>query len=191
MTVPGAIPAVAANAGSGPAFSTTLVKRQTSAEMKSAAYGALAALIEGERLLIPESATDLRRELGLLRIELTATGVERIEGRGVAADDLADALMLATVPYRAADGRWRARLWEWAKRERWRGAPAEFEGLDALPTVTSGGGVVVPKSPAWASVAGPEVSPPAGVRRLDAAEIFWRRVGAAGACPTTTRGGRR
>lgn len=179
IVVPGAIPVRTVGQSSARPFRAQLRGVSTSAPLKAAAYAELAAAIERERLLIPTSAEDLRRELATLRIELTPTGVERIEAPGVAADDLADAAMLATTPYVGADRRWRTRLSSFCNPDKWRGEEPALDGLDLLPTATTGGGVVIPKHPAWASVASAEVSPPAGVRQVDAAEHYRRRMAGA------------
>ncbi len=88
----------------------------TSAPLKAAAWGALQLMVGQRRLLIPASATDLLRELRLLKVDLSpGSGVERIEASS-GHDDLADALMLASGPFRRRDGRWSSLLAEEAQR---------------------------------------------------------------------------
>jgi hypothetical protein len=86
-------------------FATRRVLIHTTGEMKAAAYSTLRLLLDQRRLLLPASAEDLRRELLMLRVDLTPGGSERIEA-SVGHDDLADALMLALCPYRNKRGRW-------------------------------------------------------------------------------------
>ena len=157
-------------------FSTRPLLAHTTAEMKAAAYSALRMLVERERLLLPASATDLLRELLLLRVDLTPSGGERIEASS-GHDDLADALMLAAVPYRSKrDGRWHVYLGELADDRQQLPEP-RLDGvdLDRLTTVTSGGGVEVPRTPVWASVRGPEVTVPAAAVREYPEVAYHRR----------------
>jgi hypothetical protein len=129
------------------------------AELKSSGYGALRLLIHRGWLLFPASATDLIRELLMLEVEIMPSGLERIETGG---RDFASALMLATGPYHHR-GEWRSVLLElceqWARNT---AADVPLE-VQALPTVRTGGGVDVPRTPAWAGVTDDVVSLPADV----------------------------
>jgi hypothetical protein len=130
-----------------------------SAELKAAAYGALRLLVHRGWLLLPASATELLRELRLLKVELTPSGVERIETGG---RDFASALMLAAGPYR--DHGWvRSVLLELC--EQWARFPASTvpSEVEALATVSTGGGVPVPRAPVWAGVTDDAVTLPPGV----------------------------
>lgn len=118
----------------------------TTADLKSATYGALRMVLEQGRLVLPASATGLLRELLLLRVALTQQGGERIEA-GVGHDDLADALMLALGPYQDAGGRWRSRLGDAAERE---GAPTSIDVTEH--TVETGGGLLLPREPVLSRV---------------------------------------
>lgn len=156
-------------------FVTVRAPVHTTAEMKAATYSVLRLLIDQERLLLPASAEELRRELLMLRVDLSPAGIERIEA-GVGHDDLADALMLGLGPWKGRTGRWRSVLADLAEPRR---------ALDPVPVqggpiVRSGGGVEVPKVPVWQSVVGPTVPVPdaaesgselGGVRRAVARAI--------------------
>ncbi|UJA20586.1 hypothetical protein HJD18_10455 [Thermoleophilia bacterium SCSIO 60948] len=120
-------------------FVTRKVSIHTTAELKATGYTALRLAIDRGRLLLPASAEDLRRELLLLRVDLQASGTERIEA-SVGHDDLADALMLATVPHRDKRGRWQTVLGQLIAGE---DEPVSAERL-----------------PVWQSVSGPETTSP-------------------------------
>jgi hypothetical protein len=131
-------------------------------ELKAASYGALRLLVHRGQLLLPESAVELRRELLLLRIELTEAGVERIETGG---RDLSSALMLATGPFKSRLNRWQTILGKLAE-----GAPETPPIPAALarqPTVSTPSGVTVPRVPAWQSINDQDVSLPVGVEPPD------------------------
>lgn len=119
-------------------FVTTKLPVHTTAELKAAAYSALRLLIDRGQLLLPASAEDLLRELLMLRVDLSPGGTERIEA-STGHDDLADALMLATCPYRDRSGHWRTVLGRLTAR-------AEPEPVD------------VPRVPVWQSVRGAHTS---------------------------------
>jgi hypothetical protein len=121
----------------------------TTAEMKGATYGALRMFMEQGRLALPESATELLRELLLLRVTLTQTGGEKIEA-GIGHDDLADALMLASGPYQDSKGAWCSRLGDAIER-----SPLSVGGdFGAGETVRTGAGIVLPKTPVLTKVGG-------------------------------------
>lgn len=134
----------------------------TTAEMKAATYSTLRLLIENGRLVLPASATELLRELLLLRVDLNPGGGERIEAsRGH--DDLADAIMLACCPFRDRDGRWSSLLGYYADPRRALPAPAvDFAGVEQA-MVSTGAGLMVPRVPILQSVRGREVTVPVGV----------------------------
>ncbi len=92
--------------GARPQFGTRINPVHTSAPMKAAAYSALRLLVDREQIEFPAAAPELLRELLLLRVDLSASGDERIAAAGTGHDDIADAAMLALAPYRGRDGRW-------------------------------------------------------------------------------------
>lgn len=140
-------------------FHTQMCAIDTSAQLKAASYGALRMAVERGVLLIPSSATELRRELLLLRVTFGERGSEHIHAAS-GHDDLSDALMLATGPYRARDGRWRTVLGDLT-------SPGVVHP-DPPPLLAPGGTVSLPdgrtvgRRPSWLSVAGPELSAPPG-----------------------------
>ena len=143
---------------------TRKVPIHTTADLKAATYSALRLLIDEGRLVLPAAEAELIRELLLLRVDLTPGGVERIEA-SAGHDDLADALMLAAVPYRDRAGRWRSTLGDLADPRRPLPGPALAPGVDLRSqeaTVTAGG-LEVPRRPVWQSVRGAEVTVPAGL----------------------------
>jgi hypothetical protein len=121
-----------------------------SAELKAAAYGSLRALIHRGWLLLPASAHDLIRELLTLRVTITDTGMERIETGG---KDLASGLMLALGPYHG-NGEFGTSLRRIAEHAANQPAAVVPPEVLALPAVTTGDGVRVPRVPAWESVDG-------------------------------------
>lgn len=146
-------------------FHTRAARAYSSAPMKAAGYSSLRLLLEDGRLRLPASATELRRELLTLRVNLTGTG-ERIEA-GAGHDDLADALMLAGKPYRrAGETRWRHLLTELCEVGGLPKAELPPAAADA-ETVAAPDGLRVPREPYWQSVRGPELSPPPGVPDAD------------------------
>jgi len=126
------------------------------ADMKAATYSTLRLLIDGGQLLLPASATELLRELTLLRVDLAPSGSERIEA-STGHDDMADALALAMAPYRDASRRWRTLLADLADPRR--RLPAPQRHVD-LPVVKSGGGQSIPAQPVFQSVNGRQISAP-------------------------------
>lgn len=156
---------------------TAKVALHATPETKAATYSALRMLVEREALLIPEMAVELRRELLMLRVDLSPTGAERIEA-GSGHDDLADALAMALGPYRRKNKSWRTVLADVADPARAsRLLPAA--GVDGggayddelarlghkpaapprnLDVVQTGGGIEIPRHPLFQSIAGAEVS---------------------------------
>ncbi len=142
------------------AWVTRLNPVHVSAESKAATYSALRLLLDGGQLVLPASATDLLRELMLLRVDLSPSGMERIEASS-GHDDLPDALALALGPYRDPSGHWRTLLAQAAQRP----APGAASAVPGGPsTVTTGAGLRVPSQPAWQSVTGRHITPPFGTR---------------------------
>ena len=142
-------------------FSTKLASIHVTADSKAATYSALRLLVDRQQLLLPAGATDLLRELLLLRVDLSPGGAERIEASS-GHDDLADALSLALMPYRDDSKNWRTALGNLAD--------PRLTKLPAIAppdvrTVRTGGGIEVPAVPAFQSVAGPELTVPPGVHR--------------------------
>lgn len=172
-----------------PTFVTRKVPVHTTAEMKAATYSALRLLVDHQRLVIPAAAEDLIRELLMLRVDLTPSGTERIEA-STGHDDLADALMLATLPYRErSTGRWRCYLADLADPRRAVPAPALPDGVDLrrLELVEAAGGLAVPRRPVWQSVHGPEVTVPAGLDLRPAPDPWLENVRAAVKAATRPR----
>ena len=154
-------------------FVTELRGVTTTAALKAAVWSAIRLMVDRDRLLFPAGAEDLLRELLMLRVDLTPSGVERIEA-GSGHDDLADALFLAAQPY-SVDGRRGCHLAD-LDAELLAGrlpagqvpaAVAEGEKVDGP------GGLPVLRRPAWTSIRTAEVSLPAGV---DLTEPAVRRV---------------
>ena len=147
-------------ARSARAFVTTKVAVHTSAPIKSVLFSTLRLLVEREQLLIPADAHELRRQLALLRVDLSATGLERVEA-STGHDDLADALAFALIPLRRRNGEWKTFIGDLAEQPL--PAPAiDLRDLD-LPTVTTGGGLALPRRPLWQSPRGTAVTVPEGV----------------------------
>ncbi len=145
-----------------PRFTTRLNGVSTSAPLKALVYPALAELIAEGRLLLPAAAVDLRRELALLTVELTPSGVERIEARAGGHDDLPDALYVASAPYRRRGDRGRAGLASVllnaaANRSR---PEARLPDEAVGEFVQTAGGLRVPRRPVLQSVTGPEATVP-------------------------------
>jgi hypothetical protein len=151
-----------------PAQLFTTVKRPifTTAALKASIFSALRLLLERRWLLIPASADDLIRELLLLKVDLTATGTEKIEARS-GHDDLAMSLALALTPYKDENGAWRTRVMDWADPTRFRLPlpllPAAMDRLEMVPA----GDVLVPRTPAWVSVRGAELTLPSDLDLVD------------------------
>jgi hypothetical protein len=143
-------------------WSTRLNPVHVDATMKAATYSALRLLLDGGQLVLPAVATELLRELMLLRVDLSPSGIEHIEASS-GHDDLADALALALGPYRDPSRRWRTLLTEVANPRR--AQPAPEQPPSAGPTVTTGAGLAVPAVPVWQSVAGRHVTTPPGTKK--------------------------
>lgn len=152
-------------------FRSALHRVYTSGELKAFVWSAIRVLIERELLVLPASATDLLRELALLRVNLTPSGAERIEARGTAADDLADALATAAYGYdtraRGARACYLADLADLPRPP----APQLPDGFDFGPPAH--GAADVPRSPVWQSICGREVTVPAPLTRRDPHQEFW------------------
>ncbi len=123
------------------------------AQSKQAMYGTAKWAVGEGLLLLSASQTELRRDLLAVRVGLNASGGERFEATGSDHDDLADALVLALRPYRRKrDGAWRTVAGDLLQS----GATTpEYapEGLLAAGEVRTGGGLVLPRAPTWASPA--------------------------------------
>jgi hypothetical protein len=129
----------------------------TTSASKTAGYAALLGLIERGRLVLPRHHGLLRQMAGL-RFEQGERGFQRIEADDTAAhDDLCDALMLATLPYRPqGQHRLVCKLSDYADPRR----ATRDERLPELdcPVVETGAGLRVHSRPALQGVARPEVS---------------------------------
>ncbi|MDQ3729633.1 MAG: terminase family protein [Actinomycetota bacterium] len=141
-------------------FTTWIRPLHASSDSKAAMYSALRLLVEQRRLLIPRAAEQLISELLVLRVDLGPSGRERIAAQ-TGTDDAADSLGLALGPYKSRDG-WRVRIADLADPRAGLPDVAPPVGLEAIPTVDGPDGLRVPVRPAWQSVAGTEVTPPAG-----------------------------
>ncbi|MDX6690601.1 MAG: hypothetical protein QOG15_2058 [Solirubrobacteraceae bacterium] len=143
-----------------PAWRSALNAVHVSADTKAATYSALRLLIDGGQLVLPASATELLRELMLLRVDLAPSGTERIEASS-GHDDVADALALAMGPHRDTSKRWRTVLGDLADPRR----PARAPSLPDTPlrTVQTGSGLAVPAQSVFQSVNGRDISAPADV----------------------------
>ncbi|MBA2763799.1 MAG: hypothetical protein H0U42_03835, partial [Thermoleophilaceae bacterium] len=127
-----------------------LWKVATTAPKKAAAYGTILSLLEQNRLVLPRQP-DLLRELAGLRYEITDSGSQRIEG--AQHDDVADSLMLATCP-RSENGK------HWT-RVGWISSHLRDPEADAPETddlVKTGGGLLVPRRPAFQSLENSDLS---------------------------------
>lgn len=150
-----------AGAASGAVRPSRLLALTTSAASKAAGYSALRLLVDRGQLLIPREARDLVAELLTLRLDLTASGLERVEAAGSAHDDLTDALVAALSPVRDREGRWRTHVGELAALEL--PPPRLPDGLDLarLERSVLAGGRSVPRTPVWQSPRGVAVTVPA------------------------------
>lgn len=142
-----------------PAWRSTLNPIHVTSGSKAATYSALRLLIDGGQLVLPASATELLRELMLLRVDLSPSGDEKIEA-STGHDDQADALALSLGPYRDRSQRWRTVLADLADPRR---APPPFPAAAGLPTVETGAGLRVPAGCVYQSVHGREVTGEAGL----------------------------
>lgn len=133
------------------AFETRLRAIHTTTEVKATAYSAMRLLVDRGALLLPRDATELRRELLLLRVELAQGGTEKVEA-AIGHDDLADALAFALGPYRReGDKRWRTWLADLADPSMPVPTPAQHVPLG------------LPRRPVLQSLAGPQLTIPPGV----------------------------
>jgi len=151
-----------ARAASGAPAPARKLALTTSAASKAAGYSSLRLLVDRGQLLIPRDARDLVAELLTLRVDLTASGTERIEAAGSAHDDLTDALVAALSPARDREGRWRTHVGELAAMRL--PPPRLPDGFDlarleqsALPD----GERSSPRTPVWQSPRGVAVTLPA------------------------------
>lgn len=150
-------------------FHTSVVQTFTTAPMKASGFGLARLMMEEDQLRIPAVATELRTELMHMRSELTQSGVERIEA-GWGHDDLAMALLLALGPRRRRERggeAWGLRLADLANPRRPVPPTAGFAPLVDGEKVQTGAGVDVPRDPTWQSIAGPELTLPAGSAPVD------------------------
>lgn len=131
-------------------FATALRRFVTSAGNKAPVFASLRALIESEALLIPSDATELIRELLMLRVEVLRHG-DRIEAKR-GHDDLADALAFALTPHN--------RSGEWST---WVGNLADPAARVPEATVAVPVSARLPRDPVLQSVAGPHLTIPPGV----------------------------
>lgn len=141
-------------------FATQLTALHTTSESKAATYSTLRLLMDRGCLVLPASLEALRRELLLLRVDLSPTGSERIEASS-GHDDLADGLYLAAGPYRDRDGAWRSRLGDLC--DPGNPLPDPWDRVDpptAGAAVRTADGRLLPftRTPALQSVEGPEVT---------------------------------
>lgn len=131
-------------------FHTALRRFVTSPGNKAPVFASLRSLIESEALLIPADATELIRELLMLRVEVLRHG-DRIEAKR-GHDDLADALAFALTPHN--------RSGEWST---WVGNLADPAARVPEPTVAVPVTARLPRDPVLQSVAGPHLTIPPGV----------------------------
>lgn len=131
-------------------FATALRRYVTSQANKAPVFASLRSLIESEALLIPSDATELIRELLMLRVEILRHG-DRIEAKR-GHDDLADALAFALTPHN--------RSGEWST---WIGNLADPAARVPEPAVAVPVTAHLPRDPVLQSVAGPQLTIPPGV----------------------------
>lgn len=138
----------------------------TTNKTKTAGYGALLGLLESGQLVLPRHP-DLLRQLAGLKFEQGERGFTRIEADDPAThDDVADALMLATMVYTAKSGRLVSALAKLADPRR-ANHDATVQPLDE-PITETGGGLRVYARPVLQSIAGREVTLPAGAAPMSA-----------------------
>ncbi len=129
-------------------------RHETSAPRKARGYGALLGLMEQGRLVLPRDPS-LLRQLAGLRFEQGRHGMTHIEAADPGThDDLADAAMLATgvhAPRADSQGRLRCALERAAEII---GEPRLPDGADDVLTVSTGGGLILPRLPYLASTVG-------------------------------------
>jgi len=173
-------------------FATAKLEMHTTAEMKAGMFSGLRLL--GDRGVFFASAADeaLRRELLMLKVQIMDTGTERIAA-SVGHDDLAMGLGLAALPRKGQRGAWTTRLSELADRASRLPEPDLPPGIAALPTVETASGLAIPRTPVWQSVAGPEITLPAGFdpnRRPESPRITEAREAVRAAMTAVNEGGR-
>jgi hypothetical protein len=138
----------------------------TTAALKAACYSSLRLRIDRGELILPADAQDLIRELLMLRVDLTASGTERIEATSGSFDDLPDALLMASQPYRY-HGEWKTwldRLCDPATRLP---EPPIPPAVFAQECVAGPDGMQVPRRPAWITPESDQVTLPAGMDLTD------------------------
>lgn len=138
----------------------------TTNKSKTAGYGALLGLLEQGQLILPRHP-DLLRQLAGLKFEQGERGFTRIEADDPAThDDVADALMLATMTYTGKSGRLASLLARLADPSR--STPDTRIPLLDEPTVEAGDGLRVYARPVLQSIVGNAVSLPAGAAPMPA-----------------------
>ena len=148
-------------------FVTISKRHTTSSASKAAMYSALRFLVERQQILIPTSAEQLVKELLMLRVDLTASGTERVEA-GSGHDDCADSLAMALGPYRPKSQAstpvpWSIKVSEYADPRARVPDPLLPAGAFRAPTFDDTGR----GRPAWQSVNGPELTVPPGLDLSD------------------------
>jgi hypothetical protein len=136
----------------------------TSAASKAATFSMLRLLVDKGQLLFPASATDLIRELQLLRVDLTPGGGERIGAPGGGNDDMCDALYLSAIPVPPEEGAgWSSALAQLADARRPLPEVQVPPQVAESPHVPGPDGMTVPARPAWQSVKGDALTVPEGL----------------------------
>jgi len=144
---------------------------------KTAGYGCLLGLLEQGQLVLPRHP-DLLRQLAGLRFEQGERGFTRIEAETAAVhDDIADALMLATMPYQPpGTSRVKCHLAQLARID---GAISDTPIARSDQVIETSGGLRLPRRLHLQSIAGPELTPPADALQQAAAAdhpSFWNAV---------------
>lgn len=145
---------------------------------KTAGYGCLLGLLESGQLILPRHP-DLLRQLAGLRFEQGERAFTRIEAESAAVhDDVADALMLATMPHTPhGSSRVRCHLAHLAHREQ---AVADARlARSEEPVVETQGGLRLPRRPALQSLDSTEATLPPGAERSAhtvGPENLWHRI---------------
>jgi hypothetical protein len=139
----------------GPGFVSEKYSVFTNAELKAAIFGTMRIGLEQGWLILPAGETELLSELLHLKSEITMTG-ERISGSPH--DDLAMAFLMAMAPIADSQRGWRCKVAELARGH----VPpvALSPELARIPTVSAPTGAQVPRTPAWQSLLGGEVTLP-------------------------------